>query len=107
MIETEPARNAFCPCGSGCKYKKCCGKNSLKECKHEAIGGYVEGIPTDLPLDDLLKEHNVVYNPFCYRCGKDLLNEDLNGYLSNCGSLQSTQREIYWVSDKRLASLTK
>jgi len=27
-VETEPARNEPCPCGSGLKYKKCCmGKN--------------------------------------------------------------------------------
>ena len=24
--ESEPERNAPCPCGSGKKYKKCCGK---------------------------------------------------------------------------------
>ena len=26
--ETEPGRNDPCPCGSGKKYKKCCGKNA-------------------------------------------------------------------------------
>lgn len=25
--EKEPARNELCPCGSGLKYKKCCGRN--------------------------------------------------------------------------------
>ena len=25
--EIEPKRNELCPCGSGLKYKKCCGKN--------------------------------------------------------------------------------
>ncbi|MBQ4647341.1 MAG: SEC-C domain-containing protein [Candidatus Gastranaerophilales bacterium] len=25
--EEEPKRNELCPCGSGLKYKKCCGKN--------------------------------------------------------------------------------
>lgn len=27
-VEKEPGRNDPCPCGSGKKYKKCCGKNS-------------------------------------------------------------------------------
>ena len=26
--ETPPGRNSPCPCGSGKKYKKCCGKES-------------------------------------------------------------------------------
>ncbi|MBQ6948072.1 MAG: SEC-C domain-containing protein, partial [Firmicutes bacterium] len=26
--EKEPGRNDPCPCGSGKKYKKCCGKNA-------------------------------------------------------------------------------
>lgn len=25
-VEAKPGRNAPCPCGSGKKYKKCCGK---------------------------------------------------------------------------------
>ena len=25
--EKEPNRNELCPCGSGKKYKQCCGKN--------------------------------------------------------------------------------
>jgi hypothetical protein len=25
-VEPEPARNAPCPCGSGAKYKRCCGR---------------------------------------------------------------------------------
>ena len=25
-VENEPGRNDLCPCGSGKKYKKCCGK---------------------------------------------------------------------------------
>ena len=25
--QNEPKRNEPCPCGSGLKYKKCCGKN--------------------------------------------------------------------------------
>jgi len=27
LKENEPKRNELCPCGSGLKYKKCCGKN--------------------------------------------------------------------------------
>ena len=27
-VEKKPGRNDPCPCGSGLKYKKCCGKNA-------------------------------------------------------------------------------
>ena len=27
-VEKKPGRNDPCPCGSGKKYKKCCGKNA-------------------------------------------------------------------------------
>ena len=27
LLKTSPARNAPCPCGSGRKYKGCCGRN--------------------------------------------------------------------------------
>jgi uncharacterized protein YecA (UPF0149 family) len=28
-VETKPGRNELCPCGSGLKYKKCCGLNKV------------------------------------------------------------------------------
>ncbi len=31
QVEKEPGRNEICPCGSGKKYKKCCGRKAQME----------------------------------------------------------------------------
>ena len=45
-MSTSPARNAPCPCGSGKKYKRCCGANPVVE--PQAKGRWI--IPTILSL---------------------------------------------------------
>lgn len=39
----KPSRNQPCPCGSGKKYKRCCGKAIVPDLKHTPQGSLCSG----------------------------------------------------------------